>query len=83
MLIIGHRDGLISSLMQTTLIPSVDVTLQETFGEIEMYEEEILKELREMNNRLANLEELFLKDIGYGGSNFRGCLMRIMYGVEE
>ena len=69
--------------MQTTLIPSVDVTLQETFGEIEMYEEEILKELREMNNRLANLEELFLKDIGYGGSNFRGCLMRIMYGVEE
>lgn len=83
MLVIGHWNDLFSSLMQTTLISSVDVTLQEIFGEIEMYEEEILKELREMNNRLAKLEELFLKDTGYGGSNFRGCLMRIMYGVEE
>ena len=47
-----------------------------------MYEEEILRELKTMNERLARLEELFLKDVGFGGSNFRGCLMRIMYGVE-
>ena len=48
-----------------------------------MYEEEILRELREMNARLARLEELFLKDTRYGGADFRTCLMRIMYGVEE
>lgn len=48
-----------------------------------MYEEEILNELKKMNARLEKLEELFLRDAGYGGSNFRGCLMRIMYGVEE
>ncbi len=49
----------------------------------EMYEEEILKELKIMNERLARLEQLFLRDDGYGGSTFKSCLMRIMYGAEE
>ncbi len=48
-----------------------------------MYEEEILEELRTMNQRLANLERLFLKDIAFGGSNFSNAITRIMYGVEE
>ena len=48
-----------------------------------MYEEEILDELREMNRRLANLEQLFLKDRAFGGSDFSGAITRIMYGVEE
>ncbi len=52
-------------------------------GVIRMYEEEILDELREMNRRLANLEQLFLKDVVFGGSNFKGAITRIMYGVEE
>lgn len=46
-----------------------------------MYEEEILKELREMNKRLERLEEMF-SGRTYGGSDFIGCLTRIMYGVE-
>ncbi len=48
-----------------------------------MYEEEILDELREMNRRLANLERLFLKDVVFGGSDFKGEITRIMYGVED
>ena len=48
-----------------------------------MYEQEILKELKEMNRKLAILENLFLKDRGFGGSDFHGCLTRIMYGVEQ
>lgn len=48
-----------------------------------MYEEEILDELREMNRRLANLERLLLVGRDFGGSDFAGCLTRIMYGVEE
>ena len=54
-----------------------------TIGVIRMYEEEILDELREMNRRLANLEQLFLKDRMFGGSDFTGAITRIMYGVEE
>ena len=52
-------------------------------GVIRMYEEEILDELREMNRRLANLEQLFLKDRLFGGSDFTGAITRIVYGVEE
>ncbi len=48
-----------------------------------MYEREILEELRDMNRRLANLEQLFLKDRLFGGSDFTGAITRIMYGVEE
>ena len=48
----------------------------------EMYEEEILKELKIMNERLARLEEVFRRS-SYGGSDFVGCLTRIMYGAEE
>lgn len=47
-----------------------------------MYEQEILKELKEMNARLARLEQVIVKG-SYGGSNFEGCLTRIMYGVED
>ncbi len=47
-----------------------------------MYEEEILKELKKMNESLARLEELFVRG-SYGGSSFEGCLTRIMYGVED
>lgn len=46
-----------------------------------MYEEEILKELREMNRRLERLVEE-ITGRSYGGSDFVGCLTRIMYGVE-
>ncbi len=54
-----------------------------TIGVIRMNEREILEELREMNRRLANLEHLFLKDVVFGGSDFKGAITRIMYGVEE
>ena len=60
--------------------PGIDVN---KIGAIRMYEEEILDELREMNRRLANLEQLFLKDRLFGGSDFTGAITRIMYGVEE
>ena len=47
-----------------------------------MYEEEILKELQKMNERLARIEGVLVRDRDYGGVDFKTCLMRIMYGVE-
>lgn len=49
---------------------------------IKMYEEEILNELRKNN---ALLERLVKEIAGrsFGGSDFNGCLTRIMYGVEH
>ena len=48
-----------------------------------MYEKEILEELKEMNRKLAKIEELLCSDKGYGGETFRGCLMRMMFTLEE
>ena len=48
-----------------------------------MYEEEILKELKRMNDKLDILLKVFHTDESYGGCDFRDCLTRIMYGVEE
>ena len=44
-----------------------------------MYEEEILKELKSIR---MLLEKMLIRDT-YGGVDFRACLERIMYGVEE
>ena len=43
-------------------------------------EEEILKELRAIR---AILETIFVNGKEYGGTDFRTCLLRIMYGVEQ
>ena len=42
-------------------------------------EEEILKELKTIR---MLLEKVLINDT-YGGEDFRGCLRRIMYGVEQ
>ena len=47
-----------------------------------MYEEEILKELKEMNKRLEKIESLLYWDDKFGGTTFRNCIARIMRGVE-
>ena len=47
-----------------------------------MYEKEILEQLKEMNRRLEKIEDV-ISSRSYGGSDFIGCLTRIMYGVEE
>jgi len=46
-----------------------------------MYEEEILRELKTMNQLLERLVSE-IAGRNYGGSDFAGCLTRIMYGVE-
>ena len=43
-------------------------------------EEEILKELRAIR---MLLERMFVNGREYGGEDFRGCMTRIMFGVEE
>ena len=43
-------------------------------------EEEILKELRTIR---MLLEKMFVNGREYGGEDFRGCMVRIMFGVEE
>ena len=43
-------------------------------------EEEILKELRTIR---MLLEKMFVNGREYGGEDFRGCMMRIMFRVEE
>ena len=48
-----------------------------------MYEEEMLKEIRTMNERLARIEYLLLHSRDYGGCTFSDCMTRIMYGVED
>ncbi len=48
---------------------------------IKMYEEEILRELQKMNSLIERLVEE-ITGRSYGGSDFVGCLTRIMYGVE-
>ena len=48
-----------------------------------MYEKEILEELREMNRRLAKIEEMLTTSRDYGGCKFSECMTRIMYGAEE
>ena len=47
-----------------------------------MYEAEILQELRNMNERLARLEALFLDEKKFGGMRFSDGVTRIIYGVE-
>lgn len=47
-----------------------------------MYEEEILKELKILNERMARIEKVLVYSREYGGANFESCLTRIMYGVE-
>ena len=48
-----------------------------------MYEEEILKELKKLNEKIGRLEELLCWNRGFGGTDFMNCLSRIMYGSEE
>ena len=45
-----------------------------------MYEKEILEELRAIRK---TLEKIFVDGREYLGEDFRGCLIRIMMGVEE
>ena len=45
-----------------------------------MYEEEILKELKTIR---MILEKVFVNGTEYGGVDFRTCLMKIMFGVDE
>ncbi len=47
-----------------------------------MYEQEILNELKRMNSLIERLVDE-IAGRSYGGSDFAGCLTRIMYGVEE
>lgn len=47
-----------------------------------MYEEEILELLKELNMRLRNIERVFSDSRNYNGSDFEGCMTRIMLGVE-
>ena len=48
-----------------------------------MYEEDILKELKKLNEKLGRLEELLCWNRGFGGTDFMNCLSRIMYRAEE
>jgi hypothetical protein len=45
-----------------------------------MYEEEILKELKMIR---VILEKMFVNGREYGGEDFRGCLMRIMFNTDN
>ena len=45
-----------------------------------MYEKEMLEELKAIR---ALLEKMFVSGREYSGEDFRGCLTRIMMGVEE
>lgn len=45
-------------------------------------EEEILRELRELNAKLDKLVELLCYDRVFGGMRFSECMTRTMYGVE-
>lgn len=51
-----------------------------------MYEEQLLKEMKELNRNIAAVKTLlenlmYSKD--YGGVNFADCIERIMFGVER
>ena len=49
----------------------------------QMYEKEILEELKKLNEKMGRIEELLCCNKGYGGEDFRGCLMRIMFNTDE
>lgn len=48
-----------------------------------MYEKEILEELKKLNAKISKIEELFCYDSGYGGIDFRSCLMSIMFNTDK
>ena len=51
-----------------------------------MYEEELLKEMKELNRNIAAVKTLLenlLYSKDYGGVNFADCIERIMFGVER
>ena len=48
-----------------------------------MYEEELLKEIRELNQNIKAIRNILVESNNYGGVNFTTCLMKIMFGVEK
>ncbi len=48
-----------------------------------MYEKEILEELKKLNEKMGKIEKLLCRDTGYGGVDFRTCLMSIMFNTDK